>query len=57
MEKSNFRAAEKGGKKVNPVNQNFAQLTEKIVKLKKALKKLSKKARKRQHKDSNFDSK
>jgi hypothetical protein len=26
-EKSNFRTAKKGGKKTNPVNQNFAQLT------------------------------
>ncbi len=32
-EKSNFSAAKKGGKKVNPVNQNFAQLTKKIKKL------------------------
>ncbi len=38
-EKSNFRAAKKGGKKCNPVNQNFAQLTKKIEKLEKALKK------------------
>ena len=38
-EKSNFRAAKKGGYKGNPVNQNFAQLTKKIEKLKKALKK------------------
>jgi hypothetical protein len=28
-EKSNFCAAKKGGKKANPVNQNFAQLTKK----------------------------
>jgi hypothetical protein len=27
-----FRAAKKGGKKANPVNQNFAQLTKKIEK-------------------------
>ncbi len=32
-EKSNFRAAKKGRKKGNPVNQNFAQLTKKIEKL------------------------
>ncbi len=38
-EKSNFCAAKKGRKKANPVNQNFAQLTEKIKKLEKALKK------------------
>ncbi len=32
-EKSNFRAAKKGGKKGNPVNHNFAQLTKKIKRL------------------------
>ncbi len=32
-EKSNFCAAKKGGKKGNPINQNFAQLTKKIKKL------------------------
>ncbi len=42
-EKFNFHAAKKGGKKANPVNQNFVQLTEKIKKLKKALKKSDKK--------------
>ncbi len=42
-EKSSFRAAKKGGKKDYPVNQNFAQLTEKIEKLEKALKKSGKK--------------
>ncbi len=41
--KSKFRAAKKGSKKVSPVNQNFAQLTEKIKKLKKELKKSGKK--------------
>jgi hypothetical protein len=44
-EKSSFRTAKKGGKKNYPVNQNFAQLTEKIEKLEKALKKSEKKAR------------
>jgi hypothetical protein len=44
-EKSSFRAAKKGGKKNYPVNQNFAQLTEKINKLEKALKKSGKKVR------------
>ncbi len=29
-EKSDFRAAKKGGKKSNPVNHNFAQLTKKL---------------------------
>jgi hypothetical protein len=44
-EKSSFHAAKKGGKKNYLVNQNFAQLTEKIEKLEKALKKSRKKAR------------
>jgi hypothetical protein len=42
-EKSDFCAAKKGGKKANPINQNFAQLTTKIKKLEKAMKKSSKK--------------
>jgi hypothetical protein len=42
-EKSSFRTAKKGGYKSNPVNQNFAQLTNKIKKLEKALKKSGKK--------------
>jgi hypothetical protein len=29
-EKSDFRAAKRGGKKGNPINHNFAQLTKKI---------------------------
>jgi hypothetical protein len=45
--KSDFRAAEKSGKKANPVNQNFAKLSKKIRKLEKALTKSSKKAQKR----------
>ncbi len=56
-EKFNSRAAKKGGKKANPMNQNFAQLIKKIEKLEKALKKKSKKEQKRQYKDSNSDSK
>jgi hypothetical protein len=55
-EKSNFRATKKGGKKGNPVNHNFEQLTKKIKKLKKALKKSSKKGKKRHYEDSNSDS-
>jgi hypothetical protein len=47
-EKSNFRATMKSGKKANPINQNFTQLTKKIKKHKKALKKSSKKSQKRQ---------
>jgi hypothetical protein len=56
-EKSNFCAAKKGGKKGNPVNHNFAQLTKKIEKLEKALKKSGKKGKKRRYEDSNSDSK
>jgi hypothetical protein len=55
-EKSDFRATKKGGKKGNPINNNFAQLTQKIEKLKKALKKSGKKGKKRHCKDSNSDS-
>jgi hypothetical protein len=40
---SNFCATKKGRKKGNPVNHNFAQLTKKIEKLKKALTKSGKK--------------
>jgi hypothetical protein len=49
--------AKKGGKKSYPVNQNFAQLTKKIDKLKKALKKSGKKGKKHHYKDRNSDSK
>jgi hypothetical protein len=55
-EKSNFPAAKKGGKKANPLNQNFAQLSKKLEKLKKALKKSSKKMRKHHYEDSNSNS-
>ena len=55
-EKSDFRAAKKGGKKGNPVNHNFAQLTEKIEKLEKALKKSGKKCKKHRNEDSDSDS-
>ncbi len=41
-EKSSFRAAKKGRYKSNPINQNFAQLADKIKKLEKALKKSGK---------------
>ncbi len=54
-EKSNFCAAKEGGKKANPVNQNFAQLTEKIKQLKKVLKKSGKKGQKHCYKDSGSD--
>jgi hypothetical protein len=55
-EKSDFHAAKKGGKKGNPINHNFAQLTEKIKKLEKALEKSGKKGQKRRYKDSNSNS-
>ncbi len=55
-EKSHFRAAKKGGRKGNPVNQNFAQLSKKIEKLEKALKKSGKKGQKRHYKDSDSNS-
>jgi hypothetical protein len=51
-EKPNFCAAKKGGKKSSPVNNSFAQLTEKIEKLKKALKNYRKKGKKRHYKDT-----
>jgi hypothetical protein len=45
-EKSNFCTTKMGGRKGNLVNQNFAQLTKEIDKLKKALKKSGKKGQK-----------
>jgi hypothetical protein len=55
-EKSEFCAAKKGGKKGNPINHNFAQLTKKIEKLEKALKKSRKKGKKCRYEDSDSDS-
>jgi hypothetical protein len=55
-EKSNFCTTKKGGKKGNPINHNFAQLTKKIEKLEKALKKSGKKGKKRRYKDSDSNS-
>jgi hypothetical protein len=55
-EKSSFRATKKGGQKNYPVNQNFAQLTEKIEKLEKALIKNQKKGKKHRYVDSNSNS-
>ncbi len=55
-EKFNFRAAKKGGKKGNPVNHNFVQLTKKIEKLEKAFKKSGKKGKKSHYKDINSNS-
>ncbi len=54
-EKSSFRAAKKGGKRSYPLHQNFAQLTEKIKKLEKALKKSGKRGKKRRYEDSDSD--
>jgi hypothetical protein len=55
-EKSSFRAIKKGRYKSNPVNKNFAQLTDKTEKLEKALKKSGKKGQKCHYKDSDSDS-
>jgi hypothetical protein len=55
-EKSDFCVAKKGGKKGNPVNQNFVQLTKKIKKLEKTLKKSGKKGQKLHYEDSDSDS-
>ncbi len=55
-EKCNFCSAKKSGKKANPINQNFAQLSKKLDMLKKVLKKLSKKVRKRHYEDSDSNS-
>ncbi len=55
-EKSSLCAAKKGGCKSNPVNQNFAQLTNKIKKLEKALKKSGKKGQKCRYEDSDSSS-
>ncbi len=55
-EKSSFHTAKKGRYKSNPVNHNFAQLTDKIKKLEKALKKYGKKGQKRRYEDSDSNS-
>jgi hypothetical protein len=55
-ERSDFHAAKKSGKKPYPVKHNFVQLTEKISKLKKALKKSSKKGKKHAYEDSDSNS-
>jgi hypothetical protein len=54
--KSDFCAAKKGGRKGNPVNQNFAQLTKIIKKLEKALRKSGKKGQKHRYEDSDSNS-
>jgi hypothetical protein len=55
-EKSNFCTAKKGSKKNYPLNHNFAQLIEKIEKLKTVLRKSGKKGKKCRYEDSNSDS-
>ncbi len=55
-EKSDFRAAKKGGKKPNPTKQSFAQLSKKFDKLEKVIKKKDTKKRKRRRSDSDSDS-
>jgi hypothetical protein len=56
MEKAEFCAAKKGGKKSNPAKQSFAQLSEKLDKLEKAIKKQSAKSKKHHKNDSNSNS-
>jgi hypothetical protein len=55
MEKSNFGAGKKGGKKPNPTKQSFAQLSDKLDKLEKVIKKRDTKKRKRRSSDSDSD--
>jgi hypothetical protein len=55
-EKSDFRAAKKGGRKGNLANQNFVQLTKKVENLERALKKSDKKGQKCCYEDSDSDS-
>jgi len=55
-EKSNFRAAKKGGKNPNPAKQSFTQLSNKLDKLEKVLKKRDTKKRKRRRSVSDSDS-
>jgi hypothetical protein len=57
MQKSNFRAAKKGGKKPSPAKQSFAQLSKKLDKLEKVFKKRDTKKRKRRRSNCNSDSK
>jgi hypothetical protein len=55
-EKSDFRAAKKGGKKPSPTKQPVTQLSKKLDKLEKVLKKRDTKKQKRRSSDSNSDS-
>jgi hypothetical protein len=54
-EKSDFRAAKKGGKKPNPTKQFFTQLSKKLNKLEKVIKKKDTKKQKRCSSNSNSD--
>ncbi len=54
--KSDFRATKKGGKKPNPIEQSFAQLSKKLDKLEKVIQKNDTKKRKCRSSDSNLDS-
>jgi hypothetical protein len=55
MVKTNVCAANKAGKKPNPTEQSFAQLSNKVGKLEKSCKKASLKSKKRRRDDSNSD--
>jgi hypothetical protein len=55
--KADFRAANRAGKKPNPVKQLFTQLSKKSDKLEKTLKKASHKSQKCRRDDSDSDSK
>jgi hypothetical protein len=56
QKKSDFCTAKKGGKKPNPTNQSFAQLSKKLDKLEKVIEKKDTKKRKRRSSDSDSDS-
>jgi hypothetical protein len=55
--KADFRTAKKAGKKPNPAEQSFAQLSKKLDKLEKTLKKASHKSKKCRRDNSDSDSK
>jgi hypothetical protein len=54
--KANFHAAKKAGKKPNPAEQSFAQLSTKLDRLEKTIKKASHKSKKCHMDNSNSDS-
>ncbi len=54
--KADFCTAKKAGKKPNPANQSFAQLSENSDKLEKTLKKASYKSKKHRRDDSDSNS-